>query len=276
MLTHPNTSIIPAALAGAEVAGASGKDYLTGVAAGYEVMERLAADFIPQVMSRGFHPGPVFSIFGAGVAGAKIMGLNEDQMNSAIALCASLASSNIEGPRGGGKALREGAAVKNAMLAVALAQNGHVAGDTVLEGDAGFYHAYTGNNKGLLSYSFVGDTRTSLDKITADLGQGLDVPGDALSHLLHRGLQHRAHRRAGRHVQGAQHQARERRARRCGGELDGDAVSEPRFPEPAGGRRGQAGNHGLLHRLRHRDRRLSGARAASLSTSPRIRRRCWT
>jgi 2-methylcitrate dehydratase PrpD len=97
MLTHPGTSIIPAALVGAEVAGASGKNYLTGVAAGYEVMERLAADFIPQVMSRGFHPGPVFSIFGAGVAAAKIMGLNEDQMNSAIALCASLASSNVEG-----------------------------------------------------------------------------------------------------------------------------------------------------------------------------------
>jgi 2-methylcitrate dehydratase PrpD len=171
MLTHPNTSIIPAALAGAEIAGASGRDYLAGVAAGYEVMERLAADFIPQVMSRGFHPGPVFSIFGAGVACAKIMGLTEDQMNSAIALCASLASSNIEGPRGGGKALREGAAVKNAMLAVALAQNGHVAGETVLEGDAGFYHAYAGNNKGQLSYSFVGDTRTSLDKITAGLGK---------------------------------------------------------------------------------------------------------
>ena len=171
MLTHPGTSIIPAALVGAEAAGASGKDYLTGVAAGYEVMERLAAEFIPTVMSRGFHPGPVFSIFGAGVACAKIMGQNEDQLNSTIALCASLASSNIEGPRGGGKALREGAAVKNAMLAVALAQNGHVAGDTVLEGEAGFYHAYAGNNKGQLSYSFVGDTRANIDSITANLGK---------------------------------------------------------------------------------------------------------
>ena len=92
-------------------------------------------------------------------------------MNSTIALCASLASSNIEGPRGGGKALREGAAVKNAMLAVALAQSGHVAGDTVLEGDAGFYHAYAGNNKGQLSYSFVGDTHANLDSITANLGK---------------------------------------------------------------------------------------------------------
>ena len=171
MLTHPGTSIIPAALVGAEAAGASGKDYLTGVAAGYEVMERLAADFIPTVMSRGFHPGPVFSIFGAAVACAKVMGQNEDQLNSTIALCASLASSNVEGPRGGGKALREGAAVKNAMLAVALAQNGHVAGDTVLEGDAGFYTSYAGNNKGQLSYSFAGITRANLDDITAGLGK---------------------------------------------------------------------------------------------------------
>jgi 2-methylcitrate dehydratase PrpD len=57
------------------------------------------------------------------------------------------------------------------MLAVALAQQGHVGGETVLEGPAGFYHAYAGNNKGQLTYSFVGDTQTSLDKITANLGK---------------------------------------------------------------------------------------------------------
>ena len=171
MLTHPNTAIIPGALVAAETTGASGKDFITGLAAGYEVMERMAADFIPTVMSRGFHPGPVFSIFGAAVAAAKILRLTEDQLNSTIALCASLAGSNIEGIRSGGRALREGAAVRNAMLAVALAREGHVGGETVLEGDAGFYHAYTGNNRGQLTYSFVGATRTSLDKITADLGK---------------------------------------------------------------------------------------------------------
>lgn len=171
MLTHPNTAIIPGALVAAEIAGASGKGFITGLAAGYEVMERMAADFIPTVMSRGFHAGPVFGIFGAAVAAAKIMGLSEDQVNSTIALCASLASGNLEGIRSGGRALREGAATRNAMFAVALAREGHVGGETVLEGDAGFYHAYTGNNKGQLSYSFVGATRTSLDKITADLGK---------------------------------------------------------------------------------------------------------
>jgi 2-methylcitrate dehydratase PrpD len=171
MLTHPGTSIIPCALIAAETSGASGTDFITGLAAGYEVAERMAADFIPTVMARGFHAGPVFGIFGAAVAAAKVMGFTEDQVNSTIALCASLAASNLEGARGGGRALREGAAVRNAMLAVALATQGHVGGDTVLEGDAGFYHAYAGNNRGELTYSFTGDARASLDRITAGLGE---------------------------------------------------------------------------------------------------------
>jgi 2-methylcitrate dehydratase PrpD len=171
MLTHPGTSIVPGAFVAAEVAGASGRDFITGLAAGYEVMERMAADFIPTVMARGFHAGVVFGIFGPAVAAAKIMGCTEDQVNSAIALCASLAAGNLEGTRSGGRALREGAAVRNAMLAVALARRGHVGGETVLEGEAGFYHAYAGNNRGRLTYSFTGDTRTSLDRITAGLGQ---------------------------------------------------------------------------------------------------------
>lgn len=170
MLTHPGTSIIPGALVAAETGGASGRDLITGVAAGYEVMERLAADVIPTVMSRGFHPGPVFGIFGPAVAAAKILALTEDEVHSAIAMCVNLASGNLEGARSGGTPLREGPAVRNAMLAVALAQQGYRGGETVLEGEAGFYHAYTGNNKGALTYSFVGDTRTSLDKITAGLG----------------------------------------------------------------------------------------------------------
>src|SRR4029077_1620422 len=47
MLTHPGVAILPAALVAAETAGCSGKEFLTGVAAGYEIMERMAAEFIP-------------------------------------------------------------------------------------------------------------------------------------------------------------------------------------------------------------------------------------
>jgi len=171
MLVHPGTSVIPGAFAATEATGASGEEFVTAIVAGYEVMERLAADFIPTLMARGFHASPVFGIFGAAVAAAKIFRLSEDEVNSAIALCASMACGNIEGARGNGHALREGVAVRNAMFAVALARQGHRGGDTVLEGDAGFYHSYVGNNQGHLTHSFVGETRTNLDKITADLGK---------------------------------------------------------------------------------------------------------
>src|SRR5215475_1536720 len=171
MLTHPGTAILPAALVAAEVTGASGKTFLTGVAAGYEVMERMAAEFIPTVMSRGFHAGPVFGIFGAAVAAAKIHGLDAKQVHDAIAQCVNLASGNLEGIRSGGRSLREGGAVRNALLAVALARHGTPGGETVLEGEAGFYHSYAGNNRGELRYSFTGDNRADIARITAGLGR---------------------------------------------------------------------------------------------------------
>jgi hypothetical protein len=171
MLTHPGIAILPAAFAAAETVSASGKEFLTAVAAGYEVMERMAAEFIPTVMSRGFHAGPVFGIFGAAVAAAKLQRLDAGQIHSAIAQCVNLASGNLEGARSGGRSLREGGAVRNALLAVALAKHGTPGGETGLEGEAGFYHAYAGNNRGELRYSFTGLNRTDIAKITEGLGR---------------------------------------------------------------------------------------------------------
>lgn len=171
MLTHPGTAIVPAALAAAELTGASGKVFLTGIAAGYEVMERMAAEFIPTVMSRGFHAGPVFGIFGAAIAAAKIQGLDAERINGTIAQCVNLAAGNLEGARSGGRSLREGGAVRNALLAVAMGRQGMPGGETVLEGEAGFYHAYAGNNRGELRFSYTGDNRTELAKITEGVGR---------------------------------------------------------------------------------------------------------
>ena len=96
MLLHPGTCIVPCAFAAAQAEDASGRDFVTGLVAGYEVMERMAAEFIPTMMARGFHAGPVFGIFGAAVAAAKIMRLSEDQTTNAIGLCANLAGGNLE------------------------------------------------------------------------------------------------------------------------------------------------------------------------------------
>src|SRR5215472_14795594 len=134
-------------------------------------MERMASEFIPTVMSRGFHAGPVFGIFGAAIAAAKLQRLDENQIHSAIAQCVNLAAGNLEGARSGGRSLREGGAVRNALLAVALAKHGTPGGETTLEGEAGFYHAYGGNNRGQLRYSFTGNNQADLGAITRGLGR---------------------------------------------------------------------------------------------------------
>ena len=165
MLIHAGSSIVPGALVAAESGGASGREFLTGIAAGYEVQNRLSADYVPTVMARGFHPGIVFGIFGPAVAAAKILGFTEDQIQDTISLCFALTVS--------GRGHRESASTRNAMLAVALAgqRDGGGGDERVLEGDGGFYWAYAGDNEGQLIYSFVGDTQTSLDRITANLGE---------------------------------------------------------------------------------------------------------
>jgi len=170
MLTHPGSAILPAALVATEIEHATGKNFVVGIAAAYEVMERLAGDFIPAVMARGFHASPVFGIFGAAVAAAKMHGLDAERIHDTIGQCVNLAAGNLEGGRSGGGRVREGTAVRNALLAVAIAKQGAPGGETVLEGEAGLYHAYTGNNLGKLAYSFTGQTSTDLDQITAGLG----------------------------------------------------------------------------------------------------------
>jgi len=170
MVAHPGCAVLPAALMAAEVTRCSGREFLTGVVAGYEVMERLAADFVPTILARGFHAGALFSIFGAAAAIAKIMRLDTDQVHGALAQCVNLAGGNLEGARSGGRSVREGAAVRNALLAVGLARQGIPGGDTVFEGEAGFYFAYSGNRDGHLSHSFTGSRNADFAAITSMLG----------------------------------------------------------------------------------------------------------
>jgi hypothetical protein len=188
MLTHPGTSILPAVLAAAESSGASGRELITAIAAGYEVSNRMSSDFVPTVMARGFHAGPVFGIFGAAVAAAKALRLDEDQITAAIGLCVNLAGSNLES-----RGLREGVAVRNGLLAVSLAHQGARGRETALEGPAGFYHAFAGNNEGRLTHSFTGALRASIADITKDLGREwlfletlyriYSIPGYNLAHI---------------------------------------------------------------------------------------------
>ncbi|MFC1917713.1 MmgE/PrpD family protein [Chloroflexota bacterium] len=177
MLTHPGPILLPAALASAELEGKSGKDFITAVVAGYEVHNRIAKNFIPSTQARGFRSSSVYGTFGAAVATGKLLGLNEEKMMNAIALAVAATGGNLEGTRTGGGEFRihEPNAARNGTLAALLAQDNDRCSDTILEGDAGFYHSFTGNNKGKLSYVYTGPKQTDLSSIVANLGKQYEM-----------------------------------------------------------------------------------------------------
>src|SRR3989442_12665486 len=172
MLPHPGVLIVPAGVGTAEGEGRTGRELLTALAAGYEVQCRCARDFIPSTPARGFRASPVYGILGCAATTAKLLGLDAARTASAIALAASFAGSLIEGQRTGARDadFAEAQAARSGMWAATLAAEGFEGAPTALEGDGGFYYAFTGSNKGDLAYTFTGPPRADLDEIVADLG----------------------------------------------------------------------------------------------------------
>ena len=156
MLIHPGPCIIPAALATAELIGASGQDFITALSAGYEVESRIAGDFIPTTQARGFRCSPVYGTLGAAIATGKLLSLDEDQLVTALALACTFAAGTTEGPRVSSREMmyHEPQATRAGITAALLARENLHGSETCLEGEAGFYNAFTGNNRGELSYTF--------------------------------------------------------------------------------------------------------------------------
>ena len=177
MLTHPGVLIIPAGLATAEGEARSGQELLTALVAGYEVQCRCAHDFIPSTPAHGFRASPVFGILGCAATCAKLLGLDAAQTTSAIALAASFAGSLIEGQRTGARDadFAEAQAARSGSWAASLAAEGFAGAATALEGEGGFYYAFTGSNKGQLTYTFTGPLTANLDDVVADLGHRWEV-----------------------------------------------------------------------------------------------------
>jgi 2-methylcitrate dehydratase PrpD len=119
----------------------------------------------------------VYGILGCAAATARLLGLDGPRTASAIALAASFAGSLIEGHRTGARDadFAEAQAARSGMWAAALAAEGFEGAPTALEGEGGFYNAFTGSHRGDLSYSFSGAITADLDEVVADLGQRWEV-----------------------------------------------------------------------------------------------------
>ena len=180
MLIHPGPCIIPAAMATAEISGASGQELLTAMAAGYEVEARIAGDFIPATQARGFRCSPVYGTLGAAITTAKLLGLDEDQTVTALALACTFTGGTTEGPRVSGREMlyHEPNATRSGIMAALLARENLRGSETCLEGDAGFYNAFVGNNRGELAYTFPANPPGDGGPGTTNLAATVEALGD--------------------------------------------------------------------------------------------------
>jgi 2-methylcitrate dehydratase len=142
-LGRPNHASInvAAALAVAEMQGASGKDLLLGLVAGYEVEVRLR-DAIARARREGWDDTSIEAQYASAATAGKLLRLDEAKLANALAIAGSNANTLAEVRRGAeltpAKGAAEPMAVRNGTFAALLAQAGLAYPLTIFEGAYGF------------------------------------------------------------------------------------------------------------------------------------------
>ncbi|MFP6850449.1 MAG: MmgE/PrpD family protein [Pseudomonas sp.] len=141
---HPGVCVIPAALAVAEREGASGKDLIMAVVAGYQAQTLGVGPIHHSTLQSGWHGTKVGGVFGAAAAAAKLLRLDVEQTAHALSVAASEASGTMEYDQSGGevKRLHAGSASRSGVQAALLAQLGMTGPSTIFEGKRGIFKLF--------------------------------------------------------------------------------------------------------------------------------------
>ncbi len=142
---HPGASLTAPGLAIAQEVGASGKDFITAVVAGGEVMQRIGDASKQSTEHIGFHAPGVTGAFGGAVIAGRLLKLTAEQMTNALGIAGSLGCGLLEFSKSGGgmvKRLHLGRAAESGVLAATLAKNGFSGPATVLEGRFGYMNVF--------------------------------------------------------------------------------------------------------------------------------------
>lgn len=147
-VVHPGAVVVPAVLAAAEEAGASGERVMLGVLAGYETMARLGMALGLEPSKRGYHTtgltGPVAAAAAVGVT----LGYKADRLLSAMGLACSSAAGikSFAGGSGGGmvKRMHAGRAAEAGVRMCQLADCGFEGPRAAIEGRFGLLEVMSG------------------------------------------------------------------------------------------------------------------------------------
>ncbi|MBB3064242.1 MmgE/PrpD family protein [Limibacillus halophilus] len=167
---HPGAAVVPAAFAIAEASGASGRDFLLGLIAGYEVACRLGEVFRGSLFRYGFHPTALCGALGAAAAGAVVLRLDSIAATRALGIAGTQAAGLVEWRADGSwiKRLHPGRAAQSGVIAALLAAEGFTGPATILEGAGGFFAA------------FGHDQKLDTEAVTRGLGTDLRGLGTAI------------------------------------------------------------------------------------------------
>jgi 2-methylcitrate dehydratase PrpD len=142
---HPGAPVIPAALAAAEMADASGATTVAAIVAGYEVICRVALALpAGDHYQRGFHPSATCGAFGAAAAAARVLGLDAAGVGSALGIALSQTAGSLQFLQNGAwtKRFQVGWSAMAGLAAATLAGKGFKGAADAIEGEHGFLRAY--------------------------------------------------------------------------------------------------------------------------------------
>jgi len=143
---HPSIPVITTAFAIAERENSTGKEFITAIVLGYEVIIRIAEALFPSHHSI-WNPTGTCGTFASAITSAKILKLNKPQMVSALGFAGLQASGLWEGLSQGCicSEFISGKASMNGIIASFLAKEELRSPKEIFEGEKGFFKATSEN-----------------------------------------------------------------------------------------------------------------------------------
>lgn len=164
---HSEACVIPSVLATAEhLGGATGRDFLTAVAYGFEIGPRVGMAMGGlSLVARGWHCGAVFGTLASAAGAGKLRGLDaagfEDALGIAATQSGGLMAAQYEAMI---KRMHSGLAARSGLFAAALAAGGYSGIKRVLEREFGGFAS-----------TFGGGDPVYLDRLVHELGERWEI-----------------------------------------------------------------------------------------------------
>jgi len=161
--SHPGTMVIPAALAVGEETNCTGKDLVTAIVLGYELIGRIGVSVMSFEFMSKFRPSSFWGPYGACAAASRLLGLNQDQAANALGMAGNLSMGFQQCFTEGTDDFyfHNGFTSSNGVRAAMLGKMGIHASKFIIEGSAGFWNGYK--------------RQPAADRILEGLGQSYEI-----------------------------------------------------------------------------------------------------